>query len=452
MRSDPWGMDSMELESPLCYWLLLPSEVLTALLTPLPPLALARLQCTCVALRTAARAIVRARLTALRPPTAEYCGVGAAAPPAQVLYGLEGCRGCLLALGGFDTGRLPEGTPDDDRHDDEGCVADVELLPFRRQADAPFPSITAMDVRRADLATVTLSGGWVYAIGGRCGATDHSSVARLDLGTGRWTDVESMAVPLSGCAAAPLGASRFLVAGGAYRDCWRATTLVQVYDARSDGDSWRIVSEMTQFRCFSAAVAVPSVNTVSATPAVLAVLGGVSRTGTQMGSNQEPNVYRPRLVELYDGSEDVWSSGPSLLAARYGCAAALLPRSRRVAALGGTDEEGQALGTRSAEAIDLRAPTGTLLAPLPIELRWGAAAVALPPPPSASCGDGSEIMCLGGCIARPINGAIGASGDESVAHCFVYDEVADRWREGELARLATARWSGSAAVCLPDGS
>jgi hypothetical protein len=413
-------------------------------------LSLARLQCTCVALRTAASATVLARLAALRPPATEYSGTRAVTPPAQALHGLDACRGCLLALGGFDTSRLPEGTPDDDRHDDEGCVADVELVSWQRQGDAPLPSVAAMDVRRADLATVALSGGWIYAVGGRCGGTDHGSVARLDLGTGRWTDVESMVVPLSGCAAAPLGTSRFVVAGGAYRESWRATSLVQLYDARSDGDSWSIVSEMTQFRCYSAAVAVSSVGTVSAT-SVLAVLGGVSRTGTQMGSNQEPNVYRPRLVELYDGTADVWSSGPSLLTARYGCAAAMLPRSRRVAALGGTDEEGQRLGSRGVEALDLRAPTGTLLAPLPLEL-WGAAAVALPPSPSASCGDnGSEIMCLGGCIATLGTGGSGAA-DESVAHCFVYDEVADRWREGEVARMVTPRWCGSAVVCLPPSS
>lgn len=284
----------MELARPPCYWLMLPSEVLAVVLAQLPAVALARLQCTCVVLRGAAGAIVQCRLTALRPPETDYCAGTAA--PTQALHGLEGCRGCVLALGGFDTSRLTPGTPDDDQHDAEGCLADVELLRFQRPGELtpPVPSIAAMEARRADLATVSLSGGWVFAVGGRCGAAVHSSVARLDLGTGRWTDVESMVVPLSGCAAAPLGSSRFLVVGGAFRQSWRATSLVQVYDARGgDGDSWSIAREMSQFRCFSAAVSVshsvPHAGTASAS-AVVAVLGGVSRSGTQMGSNQQPNV------------------------------------------------------------------------------------------------------------------------------------------------------------------
>lgn len=451
------AMDAQDNALARDYWRILSPDVLMVVLAPLPAVDLARLQCTCVALRDAARTTAARRFVALRPPELEH-GRDASDPATHTrcLHWLEGCQNCVLALGGFDTSRLPAGTPDDDQHDDAGCLADVELLypsPERPHDAARFPAIAPMDVRRADLATVSLGGGWIFAVGGRCGARDHSSVARLDLGTGRWEDVEPMVVPLSGCSAAPLGPSRFLVAGGAWRSSWRATSLVQVYDARSEGDSWRIATEMSQFRYFSAAVAVtPSVSVDQATiaPSVhtVAVLGGVSHTGAQMGSNQEPNVYRPRLVELYDGGADVWSSGPSLLAARYGCAAAILPRSGRVAALGGTDEMGERLREHSVEALDLRAPTGVALARLPVGL-WGAAAVALASVPGRS----ESIMCLGGCVAQPSEAGDGIDAGEatnsvSVANCYIYDEVADKWRgcvEGET--MATPRWCGSATLC-----
>jgi hypothetical protein len=446
-----------DLPQPLpCHWLALPPDVLPVVLMPLPALELARLGGTCVALRAATRAVTSSRLTALRPASAalerrhEQQGADGETSQSERLHRLEGCCGRIVALGGFDTTRLAEDCPEDDQHDDEGCLADVELLrqcddsPQLQQSIAPAP----LRVRRADVAAVCLDGGWVYAVGGRCGAADHSSVARLDLATGRWRDdVEPMTVPLSGCAASRLGGSRLLVAGGAYRPSWRATSLVQIYDARSD--SWNICSEMSQFRYFSSAVALtPAAAGADSSPRV-AVLGGVSQTGTQMGGNQEPNVYRPRLVEIYHGADDIWSHGPQLLAERYGCAAAVLPGSGRVAALGGTDASGQRLGAHSAEAVDLRVATGVALAPLPVEL-WGAAAAAVHRGSSSS-----EIVVCGGCVARQQQqgqahegvggGAIVGSRDESVAQCHVYEERADRWREAP--DMVVGRWCGSATVC-----
>ena len=94
-------------------------------------------------------------------------------------------------LGGFDTSRLPEGTPDDDQHDAArcleslevltatGCAADLHVYLPRASKRAPFAP--NMPVLRTDLAAVFIDAGVLYAIGGRCGGIDYNKVHRMDL-------------------------------------------------------------------------------------------------------------------------------------------------------------------------------------------------------------------------------------------------------------------------------
>jgi hypothetical protein len=381
-------------------WALLQPDVLATVLASLPALQLVRLRRTCLALQAAVDPIILSRLIALRPWDTEPYGT------AQRLYRLEACRGHLVVLGGFDTSRLPEGTPDDDQHDAAGCLESLEVLTatgcaadlhaYLPHASQRAPFAHNMPVLRTDLAAVCIDAGVLYAIGGRCGGIDYNKVDRMDLANVKscssgWEEVEPMVLPLSGVAAAPLSAHRFLVAGGANRRTFRATTLVQVYDSQSH-KSWSIAAEMTQFRYFSAAVAIRE--------NVVAALGGVSSTGSRIRASPLPlQQYAPitvaneqgshvcdlKLVEVYDGAEDRWANGPRMLRARYGCAAALAPSGRAVA-IGGDSGEDNDTGS-SVEAVDLRAPKGVALASLPVRL-WGAAAVTVP--------NTHEIMCIGG--------------------------------------------------------
>lgn len=426
-----------EVAPPLGAWALLPADVLRDVLASLPALALARLRRTCAALRAAADPIILSRLAALRPWDVQPQGRAAR------LYRLEAARGHVVAMGGFSTLRhvVPEGTPDDDQNDADGCLQCLEIL---TPAGSPAADLHAdllrgrpdyqrvrfshrpMPVQRADLAAVCIDAGVIYAIGGRCGGTDESTVQRVDLAGGQsrsaiWEDVEPMVLPLSGVAAAPLSTHRFLVAGGANRSSFRATSLAQVYD--SQANSWTIADEMNQFRYFSSAVAIRE--------EVVAAIGGVSETGSSMGSRQS-FTSNLKLVEVYDGSNDRWASGPQLLQARYGCAAALAPSGRAVV-IGGEDSENpQGSTLDSVEAVDLRAPTGVALASLPVRL-WGATAVAVP-----STG---EIMCLGGNVKLGLL----STKDESSSSVFLYCERTGSWREAP--GMAVPRWCGAAVPC-----
>ena len=428
------GWSTMEAAAPAASPLVaLPPDVLAVLLAPLPALSLARLRGACRLLRSAASTAAAARFAALRPPSAAFDRPAAAAGEesavayeegcAQWLHALEGRCGRELAIGGFDTTRMPAGgfdTPDDDMHDAEGCLSSLEHLWLLPEGTVPAADPAGSDdpldpppltTQRTDLGAVALPGGWVFAIGGRCGAEDHDTVERFDAARGSWTAVEPMLQPLSGLSAARLGRDRLLVAGGACRASYRSTSLVQIYSARDD--SWSIAADMSQFRVFSAAVA--------ASPTQVVVLGGASRAGASMGSFQGSHSYDPRIVEVYDGESDRWSPGPRLEAARYGCAAATAP-SGRIIVVGGLSQDEP---IQRSEGVDLRTASISALAPLPSpdarEL-WGAAALGTP----------AGVACIGGAVSA-----------ESSARVWLYDERADRWEAG--TGMATARWCGAAA-------
>ena len=113
--------------------------------------------------------------------------------------------------------------------------------------------------------------------------------------------------------------------------------------------------------------------------------------------------------------------------ARYGCAGASL--RGQLVALGGSDGSSN---LASVEAIDHRDGTWRALAPMPVAL-YGCAAVELLPTHFSDGHGRGEILVCGGCdSSRQMSGA-----------SFVYDAVADQWRDN------SAPSSGGAPTSKP---
>ncbi|MFE5590312.1 Kelch repeat-containing protein [Streptomyces sp. NPDC056549] len=133
--------------------------------------------------------------------------------------------------------------------------------------------------------------------------------------------------------------------------------------------------------------------------------------------------------EVYDPGSGTWTATGPLREPRFSHSATLLPDGRVLVAGGGAIRSADTHRTlRSAEAYDPGTGTWTPVRPM-TDARFGHPAVRF---------DDGRILMVGGILA------VGRGSHTALAHCELYDPVADRWTP--TAGLATARKSHQATL------
>jgi hypothetical protein len=240
------------------------------------------------------------------------------------------------------------------------------------------------------LHSATLLGnGTVLVAGGllndRLDGTASSAAELYDPGSGTWTATKRMIKARWGHTATVLSDGRVLVAGS-YRNGTDSLSSAELYDPSSG--TWTATGNMTTGRGGHTA-------TLLRDGRVLVVGGGPDETQTEGGP-------RSASAELYDPERGSWTATGSMIEARRGFTATLLPDGRVLVAGGDAD-------FRMAELYDPRSGTWTATGSM-ADGRFGHTATLLP--------DGM-VLVAGGCAC---------SEPGAWATAELYDPSSGKWR------------------------
>jgi N-acetylneuraminic acid mutarotase len=277
-----------------------------------------------------------------------------------------------------------------------------------------WTATTKMIVPRLSHTATLLPDGKVLVAGG-AGANGWAAPAELyDPNTGAWTATGTMITPRQSHTATLLPDGKVLVVGGYGGAGGLPLATAELYDPSSG--SWAATGKMGRVRAGHTATLLPDGKVLVAGGVVYSATGDSSPTATA-------------AAELYDPSSGSWTATGSMVAARAGHTATLMPDGKVLVA-GGGKIIGPSGGLGSAELYDPSSGSWTATGSM-ASLRQGATATLLP---------GSRVLVAGGATFSGPNGAL--------ASAELYDTGSGTWTAaGSMSR---ARY-GQAAALLPDG-
>lgn len=186
------------------------------------------------------------------------------------------------------------------------CCALMLWLCAGTAAAAGWSSVASLNTPRQYHTTTLLPNGKMLIAGGS-GASGYLASAEIyDPGTNIWASAGSLSTPRYGHSATLLTNGQVLVVGGQNNNGYQASA--ELYDPSSN--SWRVVATLTTGRYNHAATLLPNGSVM--------VTGGFGASGYLLTSE----LFTPPVSSVDTGS---WTDGGTLIAARYGHTATLLP-------------------------------------------------------------------------------------------------------------------------------
>jgi N-acetylneuraminic acid mutarotase len=183
---------------------------------------------------------------------------------------------------------------------------------------------TARANHAAALVSATPGMRSVLVCGGSAAGVPTSSAERYDPAAATWSTRPSMVIPRLGHTATTLADGRVLVSGGT-GGAGLTFASAELYDPV--GDAWALTATMSSARTLHTATLLPDGRVL--------VCGGFGQRSGSLPSVPASTDQTLATAEIYDPRTGLWSSVPSMVAARADHRAAMVPASSNAGSAGG---------------------------------------------------------------------------------------------------------------------